>query len=131
MGRHIDNGPNASALMETARSFGNYDLGSAFADLIDNSIQAEAKIISVLCLWNGGDPQISIADDGKGMNENELVVAMRLASRSPREKRALGDLGRFGLGLKTASFSQCRRLTVLSRTSGGALEHDGISIRSK
>lgn len=43
---------------------------------------------------------------------------MRLGSTDPREERAIGDLGRFGLGLKTASFSQCRRLTVVSRQHG-------------
>ena len=66
----------------------------------------------------GPDPRIGVLDDGVGMTEGELLEAMRLGSRSPLEERARSDLGRFGLGLKTASFSQCRALTVVTRTNG-------------
>ena len=52
------------------------------------------------------------------MDAEELDAAMRLGERSPLDPRAAGDLGRFGLGLKTASFSQCRRLTVASMSDG-------------
>ena len=52
------------------------------------------------------------------MTEGELLEAMRLDSRSPLEERAQSDLGRFGLGLKTASFSQCRVVTVVTRVNG-------------
>ena len=52
------------------------------------------------------------------MTEGELLEAMRLGSRSPLEERAQSDLGRFGLGLKTASFSQCRVVTVVTRVNG-------------
>lgn len=61
---------------------------------------------------------IAIIDDGKGMTENELVEAMRAGSKNPLDLRNENDLGRFGLGLKTASFSQCRKLTVLSAQDG-------------
>jgi len=65
--------------------------------------------------WNSDNPWIAIIDDGYGMSEAELIEAMRLGSRNPREERSNDDLGRFGLGMKTASFSQCRHLTVLSK----------------
>ena len=57
-------------------------------------------------------------DDGQGMSEAELMDAMRPGTMSPLDIRDEDDLGRFGLGLKTASFSQCRRLTVVTRKNG-------------
>ena len=106
--------PGASALVESLRAFG-YSLETAIADLIDNSITAEASNVWIEFNWDGCKSSITIRDDGAGMTEKELVEAMRLGTRSPREERGSHDLGRFGLGLKTASFSQCRRLTVISR----------------
>lgn len=106
--------PHAGAMIESLRAFG-YDLRTAIADLIDNSIFAGAKNIWIYFHWNGADSYISITDDGYGMSETELYEAMRPGSKSPLEDRELSDLGRFGLGMKTASFSQCRRLTVTSR----------------
>lgn len=107
--------PNADALIQSIRSFG-YDLGMAIADIIDNSITAGAKNIQVTQYWGGANSYISILDDGGGMDEGTLVEAMRLGTTSPLEERDKDDLGRFGLGLKTASFSQCRLLTVRSKT---------------
>ena len=115
MEHYVANPPDAGALMTSARSFGNYDLAGAIADLIDNSIKAKAKKISLTCLFKNGEPEIRILDDGSGMSQKELHAAMRPASTNPLERRALDDLGRFGWGLKSASFSQCRRLTVLTR----------------
>ena len=100
--------------MMSARSFGNYDLAGALADLIDNSIKAEARNILIRCLYNEGDPVVSVRDDGHGMNAAELEAAMRPASTNPAEERSPDDLGRFGWGMKSASFSQCRELVVLS-----------------
>ena len=111
----ISNPPDASALMEASRSFGNYDLAAALADLIDNSITAGATKISIDCSYDGDVSFIRIADDGRGMSEEELKNAMRPASKNPLEDRSADDLGRFGLGLKTASFSQARNLTVISK----------------
>ncbi len=88
------------------------------ADLIDNSIAAGAKTVHLRFLWAGPASAIHIIDDGEGMDAGELDRAMRLGERSPLETRAAHDLGRFGLGLKTASLSQCRRLTVASRKYG-------------
>lgn len=116
--RYKQNPPNAAALMTSARSFGNYDLPGAIADLIDNSIKARAGKVTITCLFNGGDPTLSIVDNGYGMSAAELEAAMRPASTNPSAERALDDLGRFGWGLKSASFSQCRRLTVISRQQG-------------
>lgn len=111
--------PNASAMIESMRAYG-YTLSTAIADLIDNSIAAGAANVWIHLNWGGADSWISIADDGHGMDEVVLRDAMRLGSRSPLAARDSRDLGRFGLGLKTASLSQCRRLTVLSRRPGGA-----------
>lgn len=116
--KRLSNAPDATSLMMSARSFGNYDLPSALADLVDNSVKAEASSLWINCNYGNGEPSIKITDDGYGMNEAELVSAMRPASTNPDDKRAPNDLGRFGWGLKSASLSQCRRLTVISRKDG-------------
>jgi hypothetical protein len=109
--------PEAPAMMQSLRAFG-YDLSTAIADIIDNSITAEAQNIQIDFEWNDGDPKITVLDDGLGMTKDELVKAMKPSSRNPLLARAEGDLGRFGLGLKTASLSQCRNLTVFSKCGG-------------
>jgi len=110
--------PNPSALIESLRAFG-YSPETAIADLIDNSITANATSIKVSFNWQGVDSSIYVLDNGTGMTSSELVNAMRAGSRSPRFVRDPKDLGRFGLGLKTASFSQCRKLTVATKVAGG------------
>jgi len=107
--------PGAAELFESLRAFG-YDLPTALADIIDNSISAEAKNIWIDMKWDGQGSRVLIRDDGKGMTEDELRQAMKPGSLSPLADRAANDLGRFGLGMKTASISQCRCLTVLSKT---------------
>ena len=114
---HVEAAPRASILIESMRDIG-YSLETALADVIDNSITAGARTIQVHVDSIGADVKIAIVDDGSGMGAAELLESMRLGSRNPREKRPIRDLGRFGLGLKTASFSQCRRLTVVARQSG-------------
>lgn len=110
--------PNASNLIEALRDIG-YSLESAVADIIDNSISAEASRIDIRFGWeNETTPWIAVIDDGHGMTAPELKEAMRPGGRDPMEIRKSDDLGRFGLGLKTASFSQCRKLTVVSLRSG-------------
>lgn len=106
--------PRASSMIETFRAIG-YSLETAIADIIDNSISADAKNIRIDRHWNGGKSVITIKDDGKGMTDEEVIQAMRPGSQNPLVSRSEKDLGRFGLGLKTASFSQCRKLTVLSK----------------
>ncbi|NYE38016.1 hypothetical protein F4692_003161 [Nocardioides cavernae] len=107
--------PRADALIESLRAFG-YTPEAAIADLVDNSISAGARTIRIDLVWDGRDSVVTVADDGHGMSEATLYDAMRPGSRSPLEDRSTDDLGRFGLGLKTASFSQARELTVLTRT---------------
>ncbi len=119
MGRYEDLPPRADAMVASMRAIG-YDLAMAIADLIDNSIFAGSKNIWIKYHWKGPDSWIYILDDGGGMNEEKLKEAMRLGSQSPAEERDLKDLGRFGLGLKTASFSQCRIITVYTKTSKSA-----------
>lgn len=110
--------PSAARLLESMRDIG-YSFESALADIIDNSISAGARSIRIA---NDVDPEsgpfLAVLDDGHGMSPEELTAAMRHGSRSPRELRDAADLGRFGLGMKTASFSQCRRLTVASCRQG-------------
>lgn len=109
--------PSAAALIEALRGTG-YSLETALADLIDNSISAGAKLVELTLEWNDGVPYVIIADDGSGMTEERIVEAMRFGCGGPAIARSTNDLGRFGLGLKTASLSQCRRLTVVSRHLG-------------
>lgn len=106
--------PYAAALVESLRAFG-YDLCTALADLADNSLFHHSRNIRVHFHWAGGGSAVAIADDGEGMDEATLVNAMRVGSRNPRELRDPDDLGRFGLGMKTASFSQGRRVTVFTK----------------
>lgn len=113
--------PHAAAIVESLRAFG-YDLPTALADLVDNSLSAGARHIWLRFEWDGDASVLSVTDDGHGMSAAELVEAMRLGTRGPLAERSAHDLGRFGLGLKTASLSQCRRLTVRSRRAGGTLE---------
>lgn len=116
--RFVENPPDAASLMMSARSFGNYDLPSALADLIDNSIKAGAHEVWLTCDFGDGSPQIRIRDDGQGMTAEELRRAMRPASANPLVERSPDDLGRFGWGMKSASFSQCTRLLVLTSRDG-------------
>lgn len=110
--------PSAKSLVSSMRALG-YELETAISDLIDNSIFACAKNIRISWSWNYGAPWILIADDGKGMTEIELRAAMKPGSQDPEAKRHVRDLGRFGLGLKTASWSQCKLMTVLTKTLTG------------
>lgn len=105
-------------MIESLRSFG-YTLEAAVADIVDNSISAGAKNVWITFTWAGRQSTITILDDGSGMDEATLVEAMRPGSKNPLDRRHPEDLGRFGLGLKTASFSQCRRLTVASKEKRG------------
>lgn len=108
--------PYAPILVESTRSVG-YSFEAALADIIDNSIGKGAKEIYVN--FDSAEPQyIAIIDDASGMNMDELLVAMRYGSKSSQESRDIDDLGRFGLGLKMASLSQCRKLTVMSKQNG-------------
>ncbi|OLQ23995.1 ATP-binding protein [Listeria seeligeri] len=103
--------PDASNLIESQRSIG-YTFETAIADVIDNSISADATRVDIN--FDSRQKYVSILDNGYGMSKNELLQAMKYGSKSIFDSRDQEDLGRFGLGLKMASFSQCRKLTVIS-----------------
>ena len=108
--------PYAPILVESTRSIG-YSFESALADIIDNSLGKSATEINVI--FSSKDPQlVAVIDNGMGMSEDELESAMRYGSKSSLDVRDKDDLGRFGLGLKTASLSQCRKLTVITKKGG-------------
>lgn len=108
--------PYAPVLMESTRAIG-YSIEAAVADIIDNSIAAKASNVSI-SFSAAGMPYVAILDDGFGMNEDELTEAMRYGSCSPLKNRDADDLGRYGLGMKTASLSQCKCLSVISKKNG-------------
>lgn len=105
-------------MLEALRGLG-YSTAAALADVIDNGVSAGASVVHVKFDWDGERSRISILDNGRGMDDAELETAMTLGAKSPLDERAPSDLGRFGMGLKTASFSQCRCLTVVSRRMSG------------
>lgn len=110
----IENKPTADILMTSMRTMG-YSFESAIADVIDNSISAHAYKIHLKFPINPAECYVAICDNGCGMTREELFDAMKYGSEQKRGGRADDDLGRFGLGLKAASLSQCRKLTVMSK----------------
>lgn len=117
MSKNRENIPNADMLMGSMRSMG-YSFESAVADIIDNSISAKCSYIKILFPTNPMEKYaVGILDNGIGMDEETLFEAMRYGSSAEAE-RGSTDLGRFGLGLKAASLSQCRVLTVISKKNG-------------
>lgn len=131
--RQVDAIPHAASLIEGLRDFG-YSLETSLADIIDNSITAGATRVDILADTASDMPWIAVVDNGKGMTEAELIEAMRPGSRNPREDRDTRDLGRFGLGLKSASFAQCRNLTVYTVQDGkqacASWDLDSVSVRN-
>ncbi len=113
----ISNPPKAENLLKGARSIGNYNLAAALADLIDNSITARCTWVKVKTKFSTIEnyAMISIIDDGIGMSKEQLIDAMRPASQDPEDQREESDLGRFGWGMKSASFSQARSFTVITK----------------
>src|SRR3989338_8427372 len=107
--KHLTTTPGARRLIESLRNMG-YECSTAIADLVDNSVTAHASEIYIDILPKDGSrpAAIYIADNGTGMDKEELQEAMRFGSD---QQYLQGDLGKYGLGLKTASLSQCRKLT--------------------
>lgn len=114
--------PPAGPMMESLRDLG-YATETAIADIIDNAIFAKAKNIWIDFIWRGKGSRVILRDNGIGMKEKDLIEAMRPGNQSPSINREAADLGRFGLGLKTASLSQCRTFTVLSKKAGGVVSY--------
>lgn len=105
--------PSARRLIGSLRDLG-YGTPEAVADLVDNSLAAGAHNVDITIEFDGSDSWLRISDDGSGMNASTITEAMRYGTERSYEA---DDLGKFGLGLKTASMSQCRSLTVASRVS--------------
>ena len=105
--------PSASRMMRSLRDMG-YEFPTAVADLVDNSIEARANRIDIDVEFEGDESWVRIADNGRGMSPDELREAMRYGSERDYDEH---DLGKFGLGMKTASLSQCQRLSVGTRQS--------------
>ncbi len=110
-GSVVDVPPSAGRLVNSLRNIG-YSFPSAVADLVDNSISAGATQVDVELVFDGERSHVLIADDGSGMTGTGLVEALRFGTRRDYGE---ADLGSFGLGLKTASLSQCRRVSVVTR----------------
>lgn len=108
-----DVSPSAARLTRSLRDIG-YDFSTAIADIVDNSVAAGATRVEIHIEHDGADSRVLIADDGHGMSPKALLEALRFGTR---RTYGAGELGRYGLGLKTASLSQCRVLTVVSRSS--------------
>lgn len=111
--------PHPAGTIASLKQLG-YTTESAVADLVDNSIAARARNIDVVFTWAGRDSWVAVVDDGHGMTEEELVTAMTIAARGLGVSRDADDLGRFGMGLKTASFSQARQLIVMTAPPNGS-----------
>lgn len=120
MSHYTDAAPDPKSHIKTLMRIG-YTMPSAVSDILDNSITANAKNIEIFSLPGQEDTNISISDDGVGMSPEELINNMRIGCKDPGDDRLRGDLGRFGSGMKTASFSQARRLTIISKKQGSPL----------
>jgi hypothetical protein len=105
--------PSAKRLISSMRDLG-YEFADAVAEIVDNSIQAGANVIQVNLHFDGYESYLTVLDNGVGMTPSEIREAMRFGSMRDYEQ---DDLGKFGLGLKTSSLSQCDSLTVSSRNS--------------
>lgn len=115
--KRISNPPKAKFLMGSMRHMG-YSFADAIADVMDNSVSANANTIRLFFPVNADNIYVGILDDGHGMSKQELFRAMCYGSQANEKERNENDLGRFGLGMKSASLSQCRKMTVISKKEG-------------
>jgi hypothetical protein len=120
MSRKVDASPPPKAHIETLSKIG-YNFNTAIADIVDNSISAKSKNIRIDFYQVDDEAICFIADDGVGMTETELITNMSIGCKDPTDERTSGDLGRFGAGLKTASFSQASVLSVISKTKSSPI----------
>jgi len=114
--RFIECLPDPARVTEGLRDTG-YEFDTAIADIIDNSIAAEADLVEVsIDMDPKGDVIVRIVDNGRGMDREGLINALRYGSKKRDDP---SSLGKFGLGLKTASTAFCRRLSLISRNVAG------------
>ncbi len=116
MNRMIESIPSANILLSSLRSVG-YTPETAIADIVDNSLSANASAVNIEIDWC--DQRIIISDNGDGMLNQELIKSMSIGSSDPLNERSIHDLGRFGMGMKTASFSLGKKLTVITKNKDG------------
>lgn len=117
--------PNPEFLIKSIAEQG-YSIETAISDLLDNSVSANCNRVEILTNTEVDPFKLFILDDGDGMDPDELFENMKFPSNSPEFQRGSKDLGRFGLGMKTASFSQTRKFTVISRKKG-AIKFSGYT----
>lgn len=111
--------PDAENMINAMRALG-YSFKTALADIIDNSISASASRLDIITPPTAMEDQfLAILDNGHGMTAGQLMAAMKHAGKNPNAERETSDLGRYGLGMKTASLSQCRDLIVISKADDG------------
>ena len=117
--KYLEVSPPAAPLIQSLRSIG-YTFNAAVSDIIDNSLTANASMVQVKAEFSdeSDKPYVAITDNGTGMSRRELINAMSLGSKNPLDYRDSSDLGRFGMGLKSASFSQCLKLICITRKNG-------------
>ncbi|MPZ50054.1 MAG: hypothetical protein GEU75_12290 [Dehalococcoidia bacterium] len=120
----LDNPPNPNRLVQALRDLG-YDNYASILDILDNSIDADANEIKVVASEEANDITISILDNGRGMDEETLSEALRMGSDTEREP---GDLGKFGMGLVTASIAIGKRVDVMTREDGGPVLYGGFDL---
>jgi len=120
MSRKVDASPPPKHHIEALSKIG-YNFNTAVADIVDNSVSAKSKNIQIEFYQIDDVAIFFIADDGVGMAEPELISNMSIGCKDPTDARSSGDLGRFGAGLKTASFSQADVLSVISKTKSSSV----------
>jgi hypothetical protein len=106
--------PDAHLLLSSLRSVG-YNVETAIADIVDNCIAAHSTQIHIDFTWDDDASRIAIYDNGAGMDKDILIASMKIGSADPSDKRDNDDLGRFGMGMKTAAFSMGKRLRVVTK----------------
>jgi len=120
----IENPPNPRRTIEALREMG-YDSYASILDLVDNSIDAQATEVRITISESKNDIVITILDNGIGMDEHTLSEALRLGSDTERES---GDLGKFGMGLVTASIGLSKHLAVFTKEEGGPAIYGGFDL---
>ena len=135
MPREIDASPPPSSHLATLARMG-YSFNAAIADILDNSVSAGASLIDIRLVSFGDLYRLTILDNGSGMSSADLMGNMVIGCKDPGSEREVNDLGRFGAGLKTASFSQARVLTVFSwaeksKIAGARWDTDLVKKRNK
>lgn len=112
--KYVELIPDAHLLLSSLRSVG-YRPETAIADIVDNCISAGSSTVEISFLWDSLASKIVIVDNGVGMTQEKLIRSMKIGSASPWDIRHHNDLGRFGMGMKTAAFSMGKKLTVVSK----------------